>query len=104
VVDVRPVALHGWHEHPEQPGECCEREHGRDVHLQDPPDQVHDAGLEGSRVLDVADDLLQEGVLPDSPDFDEQCSGAVDRPADHLVADALAHRHRLAGDQRLVHG
>ena len=64
--------------------------------------EMEDAGLERPRILDVADNLMQEASFPDRRDFHQQRAGAVDRAADDGVALGRLHRNCLAGHQRLI--
>ena len=55
------------------------------------------------RLTDHADDLREEGVRTDTFGADHQRPGAVQGCADHAVAHALFHGHRLPAHHRLVH-
>jgi hypothetical protein len=49
-------------------------------------------------------DAREQGLAPHLLGPHHERAGAVDRAGDHLGARLAAHRHRLAGDQRLVEG
>ena len=49
-------------------------------------------------------DPRQRRIAPDARDADLERAAAVDRAGEHVVADVLVDRQRLAGDRRLVDG
>ena len=91
-------------ERPAQYGQQCDRKHHRRVDAQNPVDEVQDAGLECSRILDFTRDALQEGLFADGGDPHEQGAHAVDGSADHRVARAALDRDRFAGHERQING
>src|SRR2546422_9964446 len=63
---------------------------------------MQDPRLEGARVLDMSNDLLEERLRSDCRDADQQRAEAVDGPADDRVPLRLLDGHRLPGHERLV--
>ena len=56
----------------------------------------------GLRLLHQVDDARQRRVVAAAGDATTSAPCAVDRAGEHLVAGRLLHRHRFAGDRRLV--
>ena len=104
---------HGGHEavgeprlrSPDRPGDEGQHRHaddGRHEVARDLVGQALDRGAAALRLGHELDDLRQHGVAPDLLRLDDEAAGLVHGAADHLGADLLGHRHRLAGHHRLV--
>ena len=79
-------------------------QHGRGVDAQHAVDEMQDAGLERSGILDLANDFVEKAAFSDGRHLDEKRAGAVDGPADHGVALGSLNGNGLAGNERLVNG
>ena len=96
------VAARGDEPHDE--GDGGNGEHDRHEHAGDLVGQACDGGLGGVGVLDQADDTREVGVGAHACGAEGKGAGAVDGGGAHGIADALLHRHGLAGQRALVHG
>ncbi len=96
------VAARGDEPHDE--GDGGDGEHDGNEHAGDLVGQACDGGLGGVGVLDQADDTREVGVGAHACGAEGKGAGAVDGGGAHGIADALLHRHGLAGQRALVHG
>ena len=88
---------------PDHHGERRQRHHRRHEDRGDTIGKVLDRRPRRLRVLHQTDDLRQRARRPGSGGPHDQRPGAVHRPAHHPGLGGLQHRHRLAGEHRLVH-
>ena len=106
--DRRRKAAHQWRRPGQRPpgdeGHHGQRDHDGDEHGADPVGQRLNRRAGRLRVPHQPDDARQHAGLAKRRRAVSQGTGAVDRAADDAVAGTLGHRHRLAGQHRLVHG
>ena len=85
---------HGSQRHPR---------HHRHKHPRHPVDQRLHRQFAGLRLFDQRHNPRQQGIGPDPGDVIGQGPGPIDGAAHHCIPRPFGHRHRFAGQHRLIH-